>query len=128
MARLIEARISAMKLPEIGQVEHADDLVRGLRLRVGAGGRKAWIVRTRAGQKLINRTLGTYPLISLAAARDFLDPRLQRLADLPDETLLLPGHNYSQVPHATMGETKRTNVYMRVKDLPTFRQFMGVLS
>ena len=52
---------------------------------------------------------------------------LQRLADLPDETLLLPGHNYSHVPNATMAETKRTNVYMRVKDLPTFRQFMGVL-
>ena len=52
---------------------------------------------------------------------------LQRLADLPDETLLLPGHNYSSVPHATMAETKRSNVYMRVKDLPTFRQFMGVL-
>ena len=53
---------------------------------------------------------------------------LRRLSDLPDETLLLPGHNYSQVPHATMGETKRSNVYLRVKDLPTFRQFMGVLS
>jgi Site-specific recombinase XerD len=51
-------------------MEHPDDLVRGLRLRVGAGGRKSWIVRTRAGKKQINKTLGPYPLISLAAARD----------------------------------------------------------
>jgi integrase len=45
-------------------------LVRGLRLRVGAGGRKAWIVRTRVGHKQINKTLGSYPLISLATARE----------------------------------------------------------
>ena len=44
--------------------------MRGLRLRVGAGGRKAWIVRARAGKKQINKTLGPYPLISLAVARD----------------------------------------------------------
>ena len=32
---------------------------------------------------------------------------LKRLASLPDETVLLPGHNYSDAPRATMGETKR---------------------
>ena len=70
MPRLTDARVSAISPPPTGQVEHPDDLVRGLRLRVGAGGRKAWIVRTRAGKKQINKTLGPYPLISLAAARD----------------------------------------------------------
>ena len=70
MPRLTDARVSAIAPPPTGQVEHPDDLVRGLRLRVGAGGRKAWIVRTRAGKKQINKTLGPYPLISLAAARD----------------------------------------------------------
>jgi len=44
--------------------------VQGLRLRVGAGGKKSWIVRTRAGKKQINKTLGSYPIIKLAAARD----------------------------------------------------------
>ena len=48
MARLTDSRVAAIKPPMTGQEEHPDDiLVTGLRLRVGAGGRKAWIVRTR---------------------------------------------------------------------------------
>lgn len=70
MSRLTDARVSAIAAPKSGRIEYPDDLVRGLRLRVGAGGRKAWIVRTRAGKEQINKTLGPYPLISLAAARD----------------------------------------------------------
>ena len=50
---------------------------------------------------------------------------LQKLKSLPDDTLLLPGHNYSHVPNATMGETKAANAYLNVKDLTTWRQYMG---
>ena len=50
---------------------------------------------------------------------------LQKLKSLPDETLLLPGHNYAHVASATMGETKRVNTYLAVKDLDTWRMFMG---
>jgi hydroxyacylglutathione hydrolase len=50
---------------------------------------------------------------------------LQKLAALPDETLLLPGHNYSEVPNATMAETKKKNVYMRIPDLTSWKQMMG---
>ena len=50
---------------------------------------------------------------------------LQKLKSLPDDTLLLPGHNYSHLPNATMGETKRQNTYLAVKDLETWRTFMG---
>ena len=50
---------------------------------------------------------------------------LQKLKALPDNTLLLPGHNYSAVPNATMGDTKKTNAYLAVKDLATWRQVMG---
>ncbi len=49
---------------------------------------------------------------------------LQKLKLLPDDTLLLPGHNYSHVPNATMGETKQSNAYLNVRDLPTWQQFM----
>lgn len=49
---------------------------------------------------------------------------LQKLKTLPDDTLLLPGHNYSHVPNATMGETKRSNAYLNIKDLETWRQYM----
>jgi glyoxylase-like metal-dependent hydrolase (beta-lactamase superfamily II) len=48
---------------------------------------------------------------------------IQKLAALPDDTLLLPGHNYSQVPHATMAEAKQINTYMRIKDLETWKTF-----
>ena len=50
---------------------------------------------------------------------------LAKLKALPDDTLLLPGHNYSAVPNATLGETKKTNAYLAVPDLPTWKQVMG---
>ena len=50
---------------------------------------------------------------------------LGKLSELPDDTLLLPGHNYAHIPNATMGETKRINTYMRVKEIETWRMFMG---
>ena len=50
---------------------------------------------------------------------------LGKLSELPDDTLLLPGHNYAHIPNATMAETKRINTYMRVKDIETWRMFMG---
>jgi glyoxylase-like metal-dependent hydrolase (beta-lactamase superfamily II) len=50
---------------------------------------------------------------------------LRKLAELPDDTLLLPGHNYGHVPNATMGETKAQNTYLHVKDLDTWKMVMG---
>jgi len=50
---------------------------------------------------------------------------LQKLCALPDETILLPGHNYSAAPNATMGETKRGNGYLRFPDLAAWQQVMG---
>ena len=49
---------------------------------------------------------------------------LRRLSALPDDTLLLPGHNYADVPNATMAETKQQNPYLRIQDLATFREVM----
>lgn len=50
---------------------------------------------------------------------------LQKLKSLPEDTLLLPGHNYGGTPNATLGETRRQNTYLAVKDLETWRMFMG---
>ena len=50
---------------------------------------------------------------------------LRKIAGLPDDTLLLPGHNYGHVPNATMGETKNMNPYMRINDLETWHSIMG---
>ncbi len=50
---------------------------------------------------------------------------LQKLSALPDDTLLLPGHNYSSVPNATMGQTKQQNAYLRINGLESWKQLMG---
>ena len=50
---------------------------------------------------------------------------LKKLCDLPDETILFPGHNYSDVPRATMAETKRVNFHLKVPSLEMWRQMMG---
>ena len=50
---------------------------------------------------------------------------LKKLCDLPDETILFPGHNYSDVPRATMAETKRVNFHLKVPSIDMWRQMMG---
>ena len=46
------------------------------------------------------------------------------LKQLPDETLVYPGHLYAE-PVGTLGEQKRTNPYLRVATLQGFLGFMG---
>lgn len=50
---------------------------------------------------------------------------LQKLKSLPDDTLLLPGHNYAHVPNATLGETRAQNTYLNIRDLETWNTIMG---
>ncbi|MDE0886584.1 MAG: MBL fold metallo-hydrolase [Myxococcota bacterium] len=47
------------------------------------------------------------------------------LRKLPDETLVFPGHLYSEEAQSTIGEQKETNPFLRVANLETFLQFMG---
>ena len=48
-----------------------------------------------------------------------------RLMKLKDETVLFPGHHYSHVKSATMGEQKRTNPVLQMHSLDQFLQMMG---
>ena len=41
----------------------------------------------------------------------------QRLAKVPDDAVLYPGHLYSEKPSATMGETRQRNVVFRPQSL-----------
>jgi glyoxylase-like metal-dependent hydrolase (beta-lactamase superfamily II) len=50
---------------------------------------------------------------------------MKKLADLPDDTLLLPGHNYGHVPNATIAETKDMNPYLKIQDMETWHSVMG---
>jgi glyoxylase-like metal-dependent hydrolase (beta-lactamase superfamily II) len=51
---------------------------------------------------------------------------LQKLASLPDDTILFPGHNYGGGASATLGDTKQTNTYLRIPTLEMWRELMGV--
>ncbi|MBA4308500.1 MAG: hypothetical protein C0429_17370 [Sphingopyxis sp.] len=50
-------------------VEYKDLGAKGLRLRVGSTGKKTWVMRVRAGDKILNRKLGVFPAMSLTTAR-----------------------------------------------------------
>lgn len=49
----------------------------------------------------------------------------QKLAKLPDETILYPGHDYADRPTSTIGEQKRTNHYLRISSLDQWLRLMG---
>ena len=76
---LTDAKIAAIKPPASGQSEHPDHKVTGLRLRVGSGGKKTWTLRRRVGSKVINRKLGSYPAMKLAAARSAAETMIAAL-------------------------------------------------
>ena len=49
----------------------------------------------------------------------------QKLMALPDHMILFPGHNYAPLKHATMGEQKKSNPYLRFTSLKQFLAAMG---
>ena len=49
----------------------------------------------------------------------------QRLARLPEDTVLYPGHHYGPTPTSTLGEEKRTNQYLRIRSLEDWRALMA---
>jgi hydroxyacylglutathione hydrolase len=49
----------------------------------------------------------------------------QKLMALPDDTILFPGHNYSDRPSSTIGEEKERNPYFQFHSLKQFLAAMG---
>jgi glyoxylase-like metal-dependent hydrolase (beta-lactamase superfamily II) len=48
----------------------------------------------------------------------------QKLMTLPDDMILFPGHNYAPLKHATLGEQKKSNPYLKFSSL---KQFLGAM-
>jgi integrase len=67
---LTDAAVQRFKPPAKGQVEYFDRGYPGLALRVSYGGGKSWVFFYRIGGKLRRMTLGGYPALSLAEARE----------------------------------------------------------
>lgn len=78
-ANLTSASVERIKPPASGQVEHYDRRLPGFGLRVSYKGSKSWFLMTRFEGRLTRVTLGKYPAVSLADARD-LARRSGRLA------------------------------------------------
>lgn len=68
--KLTAATVEKTKPPEKGRSELWDTQVPGLALRITPNGIKSWCIRYRASGKQKRFTLGTYPAISLADARN----------------------------------------------------------
>ncbi|MGI8723775.1 MAG: tyrosine-type recombinase/integrase [Methyloceanibacter sp.] len=67
---LTDAAVKRLKPPDAGQIDVFDQGFPGLALRISYGGRKAWTFHYRIGGRLRRCTLGTYPALSLAEARE----------------------------------------------------------
>ncbi|MFO7591798.1 MAG: MBL fold metallo-hydrolase [Acidimicrobiia bacterium] len=61
-----------------------------------------------------------------ADADQMYESLTQRLAKVPDDTVLYPGHMYSPEPSATMGETRSRNYVYRITSLDQWRRMMGL--
>lgn len=115
---LTDTKIAAIKPPESGQVEYPDAKVTGLRLRVGAGGAKTWILRRRVGSKVINRKIGTYPATSLAKARETALGMIEALeASGTTETL---DRTFKQAAQLWIEDKKRPNLITRQLELHVY--------
>ena len=77
--KLTDAKLKAVKAPLRGRVELADSDCVGLRFVKGSTGKCRWIVRKRVAGKFRKITLGDYPGIGLAKARQ---KALQACADI----------------------------------------------
>ena len=67
---LTDASVQRIRPPKAGAVEVFDLGYPGLALRVGSGGAKSFTLFYRHGGKLRRETLGRWPAVSLAAARE----------------------------------------------------------
>jgi integrase len=68
--KLAPKTIEHLKAPGPRRLEVWDTVLQGFGVRVSTTGRKVWFVVTRVGDRQKRVTIGTYPAVSLAEARD----------------------------------------------------------
>ncbi len=80
MPKLTTKAVDALK-PAQSRREIADDLARGLYLIVQPSGARSWAVRYRIDGRPVKDTIGSYPAVSLADAREQARERLAKIAN-----------------------------------------------
>ena len=58
-------------------------------------------------------------------AEQLYESLTQKLAKLPDDTVLYPGHDYGHTPTSTIADQKKTNYAMRIPSLEAWMGMMG---
>ena len=88
-------------------------------------GSQCFLVENRlvAGDTLFINSCGRVDLPG-SSPEDMYYSLTQKLAKLPDDTILYPGHNYAEKPFATLAEQKRHNMFLRFQSLPDFLALM----
>lgn len=85
--KLTALGVERIRPPETGRVEYFDTLLAGFGLRVTAKGSKSWAVVYRMGGRGQNKkrvTLGSYPAMSLAEAREAAKEALHQVSQSID--------------------------------------------
>ena len=72
--------VASVSPPQQGQIDYWDTRVSGFGLRVSAGGQKSWVIIYRHNTRLRRMTLGPYPALSLADARQLARAALRDAA------------------------------------------------
>ena len=79
--RLTERYVQTLQPPAEGRLEVGDDVVAGLWFRVTSKGIKSWSIRSRRDGQAVRFTLGAYPELRLAMARQ---RALQQIGKIKD--------------------------------------------
>ncbi len=79
--KLTAAAVERIKPPSAGRVEYFDAMLPAFGLRVTERGHKSWIVFYRVGGRQRRMTLGSYPALTLAEAREDARNALRQAAE-----------------------------------------------
>jgi glyoxylase-like metal-dependent hydrolase (beta-lactamase superfamily II) len=128
-----EAEFLKMLSPsDLIRVESGDEIdVGGIQIKLihtpgHTPGSQCFLVDNRlvSGDTLFIGSCGRVDLPGSNAEEMYLS-LTQRLMNLPDETILFPGHNYADKSTSTIGEQKTTNPYLQFHALRDFLAAMG---
>jgi integrase len=115
---LSDLAVKLAKPPSNGQVDIFDAGYPGFALRVSYGGGKSWVYFYRIGGRLRRRSLGTYPAVTLAEARQLWrdakqevslgrDPAWRRSSDLNFESVAREWLKRDQADKKSLKEVTR---------------------
>lgn len=88
---LTPAIVETLASPAKGQIDYWDGALPGFGIRLSQGGTKSWVVMLRREKRKVRVTLGTYPQLSLEAARLKARDLLIQQADHDRTGMALPG-------------------------------------